>query len=639
MLKRMSIFYLCLVMMVLSACGGTGSKDKSNGDLDKYVEFRAVTGYCNGEKYTVELPYLIGEEDNVIVRHENSIIDQFAEEIRKSTKDVGYKVEASCVLTEGPLVSIRLRGYYDKSSGGYGDIWATNYNASDNTASSVAGEFPYSDNHEAWLQSYVRKSVEGPADRKVRIYNFRVPYRYYTDNDLLTAAVRFTQLNDGGEIWERVMEIDVNEGPSPYFEDVELKSIGELAFEPDGLPALNDTDRVNDEYGITVTYWDSIRNKYDSRLFALNQGKPSFPEAFNKLDLAVTFEDGDKFAGDYTKVYTFSDSLGRKNFVLKTQYWGEKDWNAGIERICYVGADFIDGSIVGTIRGPGAMDERELLIRYPHDLFAAKQVNPKAHFALNMSKPTKAYIYEDPNDLKGKDLVFIVKNGYVVSIDTAASYEYSRYDRAFELSKPVSVRNNKASELEVRTALSYIGTFDVQQVLYDYPDAELLTGNDRMIRVDIDVPEVSPGVPCSKEINKMISDYSSYMIEMAKRLNTGDTGVLAEGDLIGFASLDYDVYTYKKAAALVIESKGYIFQGGGGNAYLIIYYDCDTGNIMTVREYLIKCGISEQTVLGKCAASKYVPSIPGSDAVKTAYDVKFAVDETGEVILYTEMSD
>ena len=137
---------------------------------------------------------------------------------------------------------------------------------------------------------------------------------------------------------------------------------------------------------------------------------------------------------------------------MKTQYWGEKDTETGIERICYVGADAIDGAITGTIRGSGNMSEDELLMRYPHDLFVATEISPNAHFALNMSQPTKVYIYKDPDE-QSRDLAFIVKDGTVVSMDTATGYEYSRYDQRLEHSKPVSDRNNKASGLKVSTGV------------------------------------------------------------------------------------------------------------------------------------------------------------------------------------------
>lgn len=416
-----------------------------------------------------------------------------------------------------------------------------------------------------------------------------------------------------------------------------------IVQEPGVVPPPDfDSSQVNDEYGITVTYWDSAANEYNSRLFALGQMNPSFPEIFDLLNLEITYEDGeihgDDYTSDYIKVYTFTDNRGYKNFVLKTQYWGEKDTETGIERICYVGADAIDGAITGTIRGPGHMSEDELLMRYPHDLFVATEINTNAHLALNMSQPTKAYVYKDPNG-QSRDLVFIVKNGTVVSMDTAIGYEYSRYDQRLEHSKPILERNSKPSKLEVSTSASYENTFDVLEVFPDYPDADIWVGDDRRIAVNIKVPQVAADVPDSAGINKMITEFQPYMMRVVDQLNKGNLSVLAEGDLVGHLSMDYQVFNYKNAAALVVEAQGYIFHGGGGNVYLIVYYDCDTGNIMTAREYLKKCGLTEESLLKKWAEESYEPLFPGSTVVKSAYDVKFAVNGSGDLMLYQEMSD
>ena len=111
-------------------------------------------------------------------------------------------------------------------------------------------------------------------------------------------------------------------------------------------------------------------------------------------------------------------------------------------------------------------------------------------------------------------------------------------------------------------------------------------GDDRRITVDIKVPQIAADVPDSDRINRMITDFQPYMMRVADQLSRGNLSVLSEADLVGFLSMDYQVFNYNNAAALVVEAQGYIFHGGGGNVYLIVYYDCDTGNIMTAREYL-----------------------------------------------------
>ena len=631
---------LCMIMTVITACGSIGSPAGQDGKVSKYVEFRSVSGYYDGKKYSADLPYFIGESDKASVRAENKNIDKIAKKIKNSSKEKGYRVNVSCVMTRGNLISVRIKGNYDNPHGTDRDIWATNYNVKENTFSSIAAlDFAYSDNYEGWLQKYVNELYKKSDDGKTRIYNFRVPYLYYVENGKLMAAVVFTKLNDGSETSETEREIDITKGPSPYFSQRGMQNIGEVTAVPDSLPLPDSTaDDLNDEYAIKVTYPDTKTNESVCQLFYLGQKNPKFPKPFDALDLKITYEPGANYGGDYTKIYTFTDNRGYKDFVLKTQYWGEKDWSAGIEEVCYVGADSIDGAATGTIRG-GGMSEEELLILYPHDLYLAAKIIPGTHAALNMSNPSKVYIYKDPKDKSNRDLVFIVKNGQVVSVDTAAGYEYSRYDERLGLSRPVSDQNSRASDLEIKTVSSIKKQYDVQAVLPDYADADLLTGNDRLITVDIKIPRVTASVPCAAQINKMIAAFSPYMLRVTRELEAGNLKVLAEGDLTGYLAMDYNVYRHNHAAALVVESKGYIFQGGGGNAFLIAYYDCDTGNIMTAREYLEKCGITEKNVLKKCTAENYTPSYPGDSVVKTIYDVKFAVDSNGKIILYSEMGD
>ena len=635
--KIFMIFCLCFIAAGIAACG----KTPAGGDLNKYIEMESVTGYYDGEEYTVDLPYFIDGDGNVLLQSENKNIHSFADKIKASTKEAGYKVEASCVLTGDSLISVRLKGSYDAPEGTDSDLWAANYNTADNTSSSIAtSEFPNADSYQGWLQHYIRELFLESEGGHVRIYNFNIPYVYYIEDSKLMAAVTFTQLSDKGQTLQTALEVDITRGAEPYFSQEEIKNIDEMFFEPDGLPSSDlDNDDVNDEYAVKVTYWDSAANEFTSQLFALGQRKPSFPKLFNELNLTITYEAAANFGGDYTKVYTFTDERGYKNFVLKTQYWGEKEWESGIEEVCYVGVSFIDGIGTGTIRGSGSMSEEELLALYPHDLYLAGKIISQTHAALTMSNPSKAYIYKDPNDYNNRDLVFIVKDGQVISVDTAASYEYSRYDPLLGLSSLFSEKNDKASELKVKTASAFSGQFDVQEVLPDYVDADLLTGDDRIITIDMKVPQIVADVPGAAAINERIVALNPYAVRVARELNAGNLGVLAEGDLIGYLSMDYDVYTYKQAAALVVEFKGSIFHGGGGNVYLIVYYDCDTGNVMTVREYIAKCGISEESILAKCKEEEYLPSFPSDIAVKTIYDIKLAVQSTGQIMFYSEMGD
>ncbi|GAB1475477.1 hypothetical protein MASR2M70_03090 [Bacillota bacterium] len=643
MFMRGKIYIILCLCLCAAAVTGCGNREDSGFDkeLAKYVEFRPVSGYYEGREYTVELPYLKEEGGGVIAKSENRNVELFAEKIRDSSRENGYFAEASCVLTNDTVVSIRLKGKYQTAYGKDSEVWATNYSVTDGASSSIATrDFPHSDNYEGWLQKHIIQTYEDTNEGEFRIYNFHVPYVYYLGEGRLTAAVVFTGLRDGGETWQEVLEVDITDGPEPYFTEGQMKNVDEMLLDPAWLPSVDFTgEQINDEYGIAVSYFDNQSNDFIYQLFALGQITPTFPGIFDSLKSEIAYEEGEIHGSDYLKTYTFKDNFDRSNFVLMTRYWGEKDWNKGLEQVCYVGVDFIDGAIAGTIRGPGFMSEEELLARYPHDLYLATGIKPAAHMALNMSKPSKVYTYKDPNDQSNRDLAFVVKNGLVVSIDTAASYEYSRYDSRLGDSKPVTQMNNQASALEVKTVTSYKGEFDVLDVFPDYPDAESWTGSERLITVDIKAPQVAETVPDSKRINKILSDFQSNAVRIREELKKGNIRALADGDLLGHLSLDYKVYNFNRAAALVVGSRGYIFHGGGGNAYLIIYYDCDTGNIMTAREYLAKCGVTEESVLGKWAAWKQSPSFPENLMVKSIYDVKFAVDNSGNVILYEELSD
>ncbi|MDD2621071.1 MAG: hypothetical protein PHC92_10435 [Syntrophomonadaceae bacterium] len=214
---------------------------------------------------------------------------------------------------------------------------------------------------------------------------------------------------------------------------------------------------------------------------------------------------------------------------------------------------------------------------------------------------------------------------------------------ASEKKETVSEGNAKekseALGLVVDTVSSVHETFDVAEVLPDYVDADLLTGEDRLIKVDVNVPQVDASVPGAEEINQKIADFDPYMMLVVEGLNAGDLSVLVNGDLLGSLTMDYDVYSYNQAEALVVESKKYLFHAGGGNSFLIVYYDSESKKIITAAEYLEKCGITQESLLERCAEENYAPSYPGDTVVKTIDDVKFAVDNSGTLMLYTELAD
>jgi len=197
----------------------------------------------------------------------------------------------------------------------------------------------------------------------------------------------------------------------------------------------------------------------------------------------------------------------------------------------------------------------------------------------------------------------------------------------------------EAAGLLVDTVSSVHETFDVAEVLPDYVDADLLTGEDRLIKVDINVPQVDASVSGAEEINQRIAEFDPYMMLVAEELKAGNLSVLVNGDLMGSLSMNYEVYSYQQAEALVVESKKYLFHAGGGNSFLMVYYDADSKKVITAGEYLEKCGITEESVLQRCAEENYAPSYPGDTVVKTIDDVIFAFDNAGTLMLYTELAD
>lgn len=637
--KLLLTLLLCFLLALISSC--KGAKADVNSDLSKHIEFQSVSGFYQGKAYTVDLPYLINEPYSADINSANENVDRFADLIEKSSKESGYMVEASCFLTEEDLISIRISGKNDQGQHPDESIWVTNYNIPRHQVESIASlDFPHSENYRAWLQLHLNEYYKKAENGNVRIYNFDLPYIYYDEDLKLMAVATFTKLYDGGTRQAFFAEIDISQGPEPYFTEAELSRIDDIIYNGyDSLTLSDLLENINDEYGIVLSYFDVESDKHESQLFALGQSAPTFPKIFDSLDLKVSFEENQLSAGDYTKVYSFFDAAGYKRFVLKTQYWGEKDWKAGFEKVIYVGTDYVSDASTGSIRGYIWMDEKELMTIYPHDLYVSDKVNLDAHAVINEIKPSKAYIYKDPNDYSNRDLVYVVKNEAVISMDVASSYEYSRYDTAFKLSKPLSSLNNKPSALVVKTILSYKGEFDVFDVLPDYVGGNMLEGEDRLIKVDINIPQVESKVPDSAKINEMIANFDPYIRRVAEGLNKGNLRVLAESDLLGYVAMDYNVYNYKDVAALVVKSEGYLFEAGGGTGHLIIYYDCDTGNIITAREYLKKCGISEDNLLKLCAEKEYFPSTSWYQAVNTAYDVLFAVDDKGKIILYTAFGD
>lgn len=342
-IKVLIVTLLWFLTIFATACGDGKTGSEADEALAKYIDFRTVNGFYDGKEYSVNLPYLIDDLGTADIRSAIESIDRFANLIIESTMESGYMVEASCVLIEDDLISIRLTEKYDSRLGnnqnvgnlsegqgggeqgkysGVSDknesIWAVNYSIADNMTNYMATtDFPHSENYRAQLQSYLNEYYKAADNGNVRIYNFDVPFIYYADNSKLIAAATFTKLSDGGIIQSSFAEADITQGPNLYFTKEELANISDIIYNGydglDVLPVWGSAGDINDEYAIVVTYFDDNANKFESHIFALNQPTPVFPKVFDALTLKISYEDNQMSSGDHTKVYTF---------IIPPQYMG-----------------------------------------------------------------------------------------------------------------------------------------------------------------------------------------------------------------------------------------------------------------------------------------------------------------------------
>lgn len=233
-----------------------------------------------------------------------------------------------------------------------------------------------------------------------------------------------------------------------------------------------------------------------------------------------------------------------------------------------------------------------------------------------------AYFYF-PEDQTSRDITFYIKDGEVSFIEIIAAFE-RRYVYGGESGPENLVIQpaNKKSEFQIETAAEFSGEIELT---WEKLGMTGYQGEPYTVRVSIRVPKVSDNVSNGDAIN--VNMGLEQYLETVSQLEAGDYSELYQGRLAEY-SIDYEVHTWNGAAALVANMAYGIVEAGGGRHRTVWYYDCDTGNVLSPRQYARKCGVGEAAILKQYNDSSefgYINSV---------YEANFYIDEAGKIVTF-----
>jgi hypothetical protein len=336
----------------------------------------------------------------------------------------------------------------------------------------------------------------------------------------------------------------------------------------------------------------------------------------------------DDYADYSTRIYykgtdTIEHSGEKGDFYIHTNNYNMPDADDALAVVNYMCTDRMWSP--KTYRGIAVgSSEKDLLRLYPDNLYHLGKDHAEQGYNEISQRNTDfdyAYFYY-PEDRTSRDITFYIKDGTVSFIEMIAAFE-RRYvyggenDPGNLVIKPANIK----SEFKVETAAEFSGEIEL-------PWEELgmagYQGEPYTARVSIRLPRVSGDVSNGDAINSNM-DLEQYL-KTVSQLEAGDYSMLYEGRLAEY-SIDYEVHKRNGAAALVINMAYGIVEAGGGRHRIVWYYDCDTGNVLSARQYAKKCGAGEAAIIKQYDGSSEF------GFVNSVYEANFYIDEAGKIVI------
>ncbi|MDR1247242.1 MAG: hypothetical protein LBK57_09475 [Clostridiales Family XIII bacterium] len=369
--------------------------------------------------------------------------------------------------------------------------------------------------------------------------------------------------------------------------------------------------RVIDEYSFIFT------NSGDFLPVSLCGKQYALPTDINEISKKPQYTD---YFADYLTEITYGGSRYRapSDFLIETLNYNMPSADDALEVVVYMCTDVWREPT--TYRGVAVgFSEKELLRLYPDDLYYLDkdEASGSNEIYLRNKDFDRAYFYR-PNDQTANDITFYIKDGEISFIEMTAAYERRyAYGGAADFENLVNKPTDEKSEFTVETAAEF------------YKELELLEDTEDAFtaRISIKIPVVSESTAHADAINS--TTYSDYYIDMIDQFKTGDFSVLYPGpERYAEYSIDYEVHTWNGAAALMINSTYFLENAGGGWNRTVWYYDCDTGNVMSARQYARKCGVDEAAII------KQYNDNSAFDCINSVYEANFYIDETGDIVTF-----
>jgi hypothetical protein len=327
----------------------------------------------------------------------------------------------------------------------------------------------------------------------------------------------------------------------------------------------------------------------------------------------------DYFA-DYLTEITYGGSRYRvpSDVLIETLNYNMPDADDALEIVVYMCTDNTREPM--TYRGVAVGSSEKYLLRlYPDDLYYLDKGEASGHNEIYLRNKDfdRAYFYY-PDDETANDITFYIKDGDVSFIEMTAAYERRyAYGGAADFENLVNKPTNEKSELIVETAAEFSAEIEL---LGDTEDAFTA-------RVSIKIPVVSESTAHADAINS--STYSDYYMEMINQFKAGDFSWLyPRPERYAEYSVDYELHTRNGAAALMINTTYFLESAGGGWNRTVWYYDCDTGNVLSARQYAEKCGVDEAAIV------KQYNDNSSFDYINSVYEANFYIDEAGDIVTF-----
>jgi hypothetical protein len=381
-----------------------------------------------------------------------------------------------------------------------------------------------------------------------------------------------------------------------------------------------DTFRVIDEYSFIFTDGEEfLPISIHDKQYAL----PSFVKETGR-ELNYTDYSADYSAWiSYKGTGTIEHSGEKGDFLVNTMNFNMPDADDALAVVTYMCTDRMwepktyRGIAVGS-------SEKDLLRLYPDDLYYLSKDRAEGNNEIYQRNRDFDYAYfYFPTDQTANDITFYIKDGKVSFIEMIAAFDRRYiYGGESDFKNLVNKPADEKSEFQVETIASFSGKIELPWEKIGLPQN---TKEPYIAQVNLKLPRVSDNVSNADAINSNAD--LERCLETVSQFEAGNYSLLYQERLARY-SVDYEVHTWNGAAALVINKAYGIVEAGGGRHRTIWYYDCDTGNVLSPRQYAKKCGISESAIIKQYNDSSEFGFI------NSVYEANFYVDEAGKIVTF-----